>query len=183
MQQNKLKELKFKLKEKYNEDASILASTYNDNNNISHYNDLKLEILNLETNYSKVEKQYKSKTAKLLKETKNFDKANLTKEEIELINNLHEEENQESAAEEGHLNQENDKNLNNSEECSLIKELKEFKKQPFLNYKFEIPLKYTIHPSTKVISEETKENKRIVKFYENKVIEVVSKSNIARVKY
>jgi hypothetical protein len=69
------------------------------------------------------------------------------------------------------------------EDDSMLMELKEFKDDDIINYKFEVPLKYQISKGIKIINEEQKEGK-FIRYYENKVIEIVTKSkNITRVRY
>jgi hypothetical protein len=75
----------------------------------------------------------------------------------------------------------NNINIDNINEDSMIIELNEFKEDKLINYKFEIPLKYQMSKNVKVVGENVKNDGKIVKYYENSVVDVISKNNITRV--
>lgn len=72
--------------------------------------------------------------------------------------------------------------IKNSLNDSMLDELAEFKKEELLSYKFEIPLKYQIGKNIKIINESVRDDGKLVKYYENSVVEIISKNkNITRV--
>jgi hypothetical protein len=70
------------------------------------------------------------------------------------------------------------------EEDSMVAELKEFKKEDLGLYKFDIPLKYQLAKNVKVSSECTRPDGKLVKYYENSVVEIITKNKtVTRVIY
>jgi hypothetical protein len=65
---------------------------------------------------------------------------------------------------------------------SIIEEFENFKNEDTSLYKFEIPTKYNFSTTVKVEKEQNMPDGRIIRYYENSVIEVVSKNkNLTRV--
>jgi hypothetical protein len=68
------------------------------------------------------------------------------------------------------------------EEDSMIVELEEFKQDDLGYYTFEIPPKYQISKSVRLDSEDLKKDGKLVKYYNNSVVEIVAKNKtISRV--
>ena len=60
---------------------------------------------------------------------------------------------------------------------SMTEELKNFQNEDIINYKFEIPLKYQIGKNVKVVNESVRKDGKLLKYYENSVLEIISKNN------
>lgn len=71
----------------------------------------------------------------------------------------------------------------NLEEDSMMVELEEFKQDDLGDYTFEIPLKYQMNKSARVESEDLKKDGKIVRYYNNSVVEILAKNKtISRVR-
>jgi hypothetical protein len=76
----------------------------------------------------------------------------------------------------------NVKKFKSENKDSIIEEFETFKNEDPNIYKFEIPSKYIFSTTLKVVKEQNMPDGRIIRYYENSVIEVVTKNkNITRV--
>lgn len=72
--------------------------------------------------------------------------------------------------------------IDNFDEDSMIAELEDFKLDDLSNYTFEIPLKYQISKHAKVESEDKRNDGKVVKYYDNAIVEIISRNkNVTRV--
>lgn len=141
-----------------------IVSTNKETNEIAK---IKLELEALKTNLTKKENNYKNLIKSLLSEFGNpqnckFEELNesITKE----INKLIDDDKTDG-------------------EDSMLFDLKQFKQDDMLNYKFDIPLKYQMSKNAKVVSEDKKQDGKIVKYYDNSVVEIVGRNgNITKVR-
>jgi hypothetical protein len=71
----------------------------------------------------------------------------------------------------------------NLEEDSMMVELEEFKQDDLGNYTFDIPLKYKMNNSARVESEDLKKDGKLVRYYNNSVVEILAKNKtVSRVR-
>ena len=59
----------------------------------------------------------------------------------------------------------------------MLQELSNFKVEGQNNFKFEIPIKYQLGKNLKVVKENARNDGTLVKYYENSVVDLVSKNN------
>lgn len=178
---NKINKMKYEMNLLDNSKLKLDDSAI-DNSTLKIQNkDNKKEIMNkldtLEQSLSQKENQYKSTIQSLIDELKEVSKSDininqpLLKEANDLLNEedyliKHYSNNKNEANDSAYIHYQ----LSNG---SLISELKRFKKEEVL-YKFEIPPRYQMSNRLKCIKEQAIKGK-FVRFYENKVIDIIDK--------